>query len=322
MRNQYKKLSVMVAMVLCVGTYTVVGAAGYEYGTKGGDIPAIQKKLIANGYQARPNGEYDANTKWAVRLFQKDHNLPVNGIVDNATYKALMGKDMDTSKLSSLGKMSEDKIAAEWAASQKSKNGTKSDSNTDKKITSDKKKDSKQDKKSSVKASDKDKKNNKTDKKTDNKKVTDTKKNSKEADSLLDPLDENFVFTKTGPVSKSVRDIISEAENYRGVPYVFGGNTPKGFDCSGYVHYVFAKKGIILPRSADEQYTVGKTVSKTNLQPGDLVFFETYEKGVSHSGIYIGEGKFISATSSSGVAIADMAGGYWGERYIGAKRVM
>lgn len=322
MRNQYKKLSVMVAMVLCVGTYTVVCAAGYEYGTKGGDIPAIQKKLIANGYQARPNGEYDANTKWAVRLFQKDHNLPVNGIVDNATYKALMGKDMDTSKLSSLGKMSEDKIAAEWAASQKPKNGTKSDSNTDKQITSDKKKDSKQDKKNSVKASDKDKKNNKADKKTDNKKVTDTKKNSKEADSLLDPLDENFVFTKTGPVSKSVRDIISEAENYRGVPYVFGGNTPKGFDCSGYVHYVFAKKGIILPRSADEQYTVGKTVSKTNLQPGDLVFFETYEKGVSHSGIYIGEGKFISATSSSGVAIADMAGGYWGERYIGAKRVM
>lgn len=318
MRYQYKKLSIMVAMVLCVGTYTVVGAAGYEYGTKGGEIPAIQKKLIAAGYQARPNGEYDANTKWAVRLFQKDKGLPVNGVVDNATYKALMGKDMDTSKLSSLGKMSEDKIAAEWAASQKSKSG----SNTDKKITSDKKKDSKQDKKNSVKASDKDKKNKKSDKKTDNKKVTDTKKNIKEADSLLDPLDENFVFTKTGPVSKSVRDIISEAENYRGVPYVFGGNTPKGFDCSGYVHYVFAKKGIILPRSADEQYTVGKKVSKTNLQPGDLVFFETYEKGVSHSGIYIGEGKFISATSSSGVAIADMAGGYWGERYIGAKRVM
>lgn len=326
MRYQYKKLSIMVAMVLCVGTYTVVGAAGYEYGTKGGEIPAIQKKLIAAGYQARPNGEYDANTKWAVRLFQKDKGLPVNGVVDSATYKALMGKDMDTSKLSSLGKMSEDKIAAEWAASQKSKtDGVTSD----KAVTSNTKS-----KKDATKASDSDKKKTKSDKKSndkksndkksDNKKVTSDKESNKPSknDSLLDPLDENFVFTKTGPVSKSVRDIITEAEHYRGVPYVFGGNTPKGFDCSGYVHYVFAKKGIILPRSADEQYTVGKTVSKTNLQPGDLVFFETYEKGVSHSGIYIGEGKFISATSSNGVAIADMAGGYWGERYIGAKRVM
>ena len=67
---------------------------------------------------------------------------------------------------------------------------------------------------------------------------------------------------------------------------------------------------------------MGKAVSQSNLQPGDLVFFETYEPGPSHSGIYIGDGKFISATSSSGVAVADMTSGYWGDRYLGAKRVM
>lgn len=301
----------MVALVLSVGAYTVASAAGYEYGTKGGDIPAIQKKLIAAGYKARLNGEYDANTKWAVRLYQKDKGLPVNGIVDSATYKSLMGKSLDESKLSKLGKMSEEKIAAEWAASQKTQANSKTlvaDSKASKSKDS-KKNTNKNNKKS------KDKSNGKSGKET-------IKMSPARADSLLDPFDSDFVFTKTGSVSKSVQDVIKEAENYRGVPYVFGGNTPKGFDCSGYVRYVFAKKGISLPRSADEQYTVGTKVSKKNLQPGDLVFFETYEKGVSHSGIYIGNGKFISATSSSGVAIADLAGGYWGERYIGAKRVM
>lgn len=301
----------MVALVLSVGAYTVASAAGYEYGTKGGDIPAIQKKLIAAGYKARLNGEYDANTKWAVRLYQKDKGLPVNGIVDSATYKSLMGKSLDESKLSKLGKMSEEKIAAEWVASQKTQANSKTvvaDSKASKSKDS-KKNTNKNNKKS------KDKSNGKSGKET-------IKMSPARADSLLDPFDSDFVFTKTGSVSKSVQDVIKEAENYRGVPYVFGGNTPKGFDCSGYVRYVFAKKGISLPRSADEQYTVGTKVSKKNLQPGDLVFFETYEKGVSHSGIYIGNGKFISATSSSGVAIADLAGGYWGERYIGAKRVM
>ena len=120
----------------------------------------------------------------------------------------------------------------------------------------------------------------------------------------------------------NVNAILAEAGKYKGVPYVFGGTTPSGFDCSGYTRFVFAKAGINLPRLADEQYMMGKSVSKANLQPGDLVFFETYEPGASHSGIYIGNGQFISATSSRGVAVASLMGGYWGERYLGAKRVM
>lgn len=102
----------------------------------------------------------------------------------------------------------------------------------------------------------------------------------------------------------------------------FGGMTPSGFDCSGFIHYVFNKKGILLPRAADEQFGRGERVSVNRLEPGDLVFFSTYESGVSHSGLYLGDGYFISATSSCGVAVATMKNGYWHDRYVGAKRVL
>ncbi|CVK17831.1 hypothetical protein SPSPH_015490 [Sporomusa sphaeroides DSM 2875] len=120
----------------------------------------------------------------------------------------------------------------------------------------------------------------------------------------------------------SVRRIIQTSLRYQGVPYVFGGTSPGGFDCSGFTRFVFAQSGISLPRMADEQFAVGRPVSYSRLQPGDLVFFTTYAPGASHSGIYIGDGNFISATSSRGVAIASMSSSYWGPRYIGARRVM
>ncbi len=120
---------------------------------------------------------------------------------------------------------------------------------------------------------------------------------------------------------EKTRRIIQTAMRYVGVPYVFGGNGPNGFDCSGFTRFVFARSGIGLPRMADEQFGLGRPVGQAHLQPGDLVFFETYTDGVSHVGIYLGEGKFISATSSRGVAIAWLGDSYWGPRYVGARRV-
>ncbi len=122
--------------------------------------------------------------------------------------------------------------------------------------------------------------------------------------------------------SSNVRRIVQASLRYQGVPYVFGGTTPSGFDCSGFTRYVFAQAGVYLPRSADEQYEVGRSVSYSRLQSGDLVYFTTYEAGASHVGIYLGNGQFISATSSRGIAIARMDSGYWGDRYIGARRVL
>lgn len=134
--------------------------------------------------------------------------------------------------------------------------------------------------------------------------------------------------TTSAPVSRGLGSsaaasrILSTAKNYLGVPYVWGGTTPDGFDCSGFVQYVFGKNGVSLPRTADVQFELGIPVRSDQLQPGDLVYFTTYEPGPSHNGIYLGDGKFINATSSRGIAIDRMNSSYWGPRYIGARRVL
>lgn len=116
--------------------------------------------------------------------------------------------------------------------------------------------------------------------------------------------------------------ILKTAAKYRGVHYVWGGTTPNGFDCSGYVQYVFAQHGIKLSRTADTQALEGKHVAKKDLKPGDLVFFSTYEPGASHDGIYAGNGKFWNATSSRGIMLSDLNDSYWGPRYYTARRIL
>lgn len=122
--------------------------------------------------------------------------------------------------------------------------------------------------------------------------------------------------------SRLIDNIIQTGKQLQGVPYLWGGTTPRGFDCSGFTQYVFALNGVNLPRTADAQYEMGVPVSYDNLQPGDMVFFSTYEPGPSHNGIYIGGGLFINSSSSRGVSIASLDNAYWAARYIGAKRII
>lgn len=117
--------------------------------------------------------------------------------------------------------------------------------------------------------------------------------------------------------------IIATAKQYIGVPYVWGGESPSGFDCSGFVQYVFKKNGISLNRTVATQYKHGYAVSKSNLQPGDLVFFQnTYTSGLSHIGIYIGNNQFIHTSSSQGVTISSLSNSYWASHYHSARRVL
>lgn len=114
--------------------------------------------------------------------------------------------------------------------------------------------------------------------------------------------------------------IVAKAEMYLGAPYVWGGNSPSGFDCSGFTQYVFAQFGISLPHSAAAQAQMGTPVSKADLQPGDLVFFNT-SGGISHVGIYIGGDKFIDAASSD-VEIDNVDDPYyWSSRFVCACRI-
>lgn len=133
----------------------------------------------------------------------------------------------------------------------------------------------------------------------------------------------SLLFATPTYASASVKqnNIIKTAKTQLGVPYRWGGTTSRGFDCSGFVNYVFKKNGIALPRTAASMYKKGKKISKSNLKKGDLVFFQTYKKGVSHVGIYRGNGKFIHASSSKGISIDKLNSNYWKNKFYGAKRV-
>lgn len=114
--------------------------------------------------------------------------------------------------------------------------------------------------------------------------------------------------------------LVNNARSLAGVPYAFGGTNRSGFDCSGYTQYVFKGSGISLPRTATEQFSVGSSVNRAQLQAGDLVFFTTYASGASHVGIYIGGGNFVHA-SNSGVRTSSLSESYYASKYLGARHV-
>ena len=127
----------------------------------------------------------------------------------------------------------------------------------------------------------------------------------------------------TGNATATGQAIVNTARRYIGVPYVWGGGSPSGFDCSGLVQYAYKAHGINLPRTSKQQWTVGKQISKSELKPGDLVFFaNTYTTGVSHVGIYVGDNQFIHASSSKGVIISSLSNTYWAAHYHGCRRVI
>jgi cell wall-associated NlpC family hydrolase len=124
------------------------------------------------------------------------------------------------------------------------------------------------------------------------------------------------------PAAVEPSAIVDTAMKLRGVPYRNGGSDPSGFDCSGLVQWVFAKNGVLLPRDVREQYGAGQKIGLRDVQPGDLVFFQTVRRGASHVGVVIGADQFVHAPSSTGVVrVERFTATYWARRFVGARRI-
>lgn len=140
------------------------------------------------------------------------------------------------------------------------------------------------------------------------------------------PLEKPAEVAPSAPKISKGQQVVNYARKFLGVKYVWGGNTPKGFDCSGFVKYVYAKFGVTLNRVAADQAKQGKKVERRSLKPGDLVFFDTNggHNSINHVGIYIGNGRFIEASSSHPyhkVIITDLDSGFYSRAYMTARRI-
>lgn len=124
------------------------------------------------------------------------------------------------------------------------------------------------------------------------------------------------------PGADIVTAVVRTALNYLGVPYRWGGTTPVGFDCSGFVQYIFAQHGRVLPREVQDQYGAGREIDLREVRPGDLLFFQTISRGASHVGVAVGDGRFVHAPSARGVVrVEPYTASYWTRRFVGARRV-
>lgn len=134
-------------------------------------------------------------------------------------------------------------------------------------------------------------------------------------------------YDTTGGIAGDFSDkralIIKTAEKYLGARYNYGGMTTSGFDCSGFVQFVFRENGITLPRSTVDQFERGKKIDLSDAKPGDLVFFNIYGARISHVGIFAGKSLFIHApTWGKRVSYADMNLPYWKKTFVGAVRYL
>lgn len=131
-----------------------------------------------------------------------------------------------------------------------------------------------------------------------------------------------FITFSGGSVYADPIDLRKAVDEVVGTPYKWGGTTTSGFDCSGFILHIFKQYDTKLPRTSNSQSKIGSKVDKDELRPGDLVFFNTNGRGVSHAGIYVGDGQFAHSSSSKGVRISKLSDTYYSKRYVTARRVV
>ncbi|MGX1373317.1 peptidoglycan endopeptidase LytE [Priestia megaterium] len=286
------------------------GDQNLRSGMKNNDVKQLQQVLKQKGYfkNSTTTTYFGSITKQSVVNFQKANRLAVDGVVGSATFKALKvaGSNQSSntvtagSKVLKQGMTGSDVQKLQQILKQK---GYFKNSATTTYFGS----------------------------ATKQSVVNFQKANRLVADGIVGPAtwkalgNSGSASTTSKPSSStntasSASKLINTGKKYLGVKYVWGGTTPSGFDCSGFLDYVYKEAlGVKLPRTVADIYKVGVSVKSPSV--GDLVFFETYKPGASHAGIYLGKGKFLHSSSSKGVGISEMSNSYWSQRYLGAKKI-
>ncbi|WP_216829194.1 C40 family peptidase [Alkalihalobacterium elongatum] len=251
-----------------------------KMGDKGKAVILIQEKLSKLGYHEHIDGIYGPKTKLAITHYQKAHQLTADGIAGPETIKHINAEKEKKTYLAYKRTLQQ----SPTQPSESEPNVITLENNTiqvESTVSS-----------------------NESTTNVDVDNETDT------SHTELNEVEESKVATANSSV-------ISTAKSLIGTPYKWGGTSRSGFDCSGYLQYVYKQHGKSIPRTTSAIW--GASSSTSNPQPGDLVFFTTYKSGPSHVGIYLGSQQFVHASSSSGVTISSIDGSYWDSRYLGAR---
>ncbi len=292
--RRLRKVFLAFGLAVFLTAGTAAAAPILSENSHGHDVFKLQKELKRAGYLAdEPDGIFGSRTKSAVLAFQRAESLAETGVVDRETWSRLQRQPASDQKTEPKEAAATPGSAAVPVARPEAAPAALP-SQSDKIAFP------------GVKPADN----------------TTADAPGREQRPTLEPRAQKVPESAPFLGRDKVAGVIATAKKYIGTPYKFGGTTPKAFDCSGYLQYVFKEHGMAVPRTADEQFKLGKSARTSELEAGDLVFFETYEAGASHCGIYLGDGKFIHASTSKGVRIDELAGDYWKTHFYGAKHIV
>ena len=292
--RRLRKVFLAFGLAVFLTAGTAAAAPILSENSHGHDVIKLQKELKRAGYLAdEPDGIFGSRTKSAVLAFQRAESLAETGVVDRETWSRLQRQPASDQKAEPKGAAATPGSAAAPVARPEAAPAALP-SQSDKVAFP------------GVKPADN----------------TTAGAPGGEQRPTLEPRAQKAPESAPFLGRDKVASVIATAKKYIGTPYKFGGTTPKAFDCSGYLQYVFKEHGMAVPRTADEQFKLGKSARTSELEAGDLVFFETYEAGASHCGIYLGDGKFIHASTSKGVRIDELAADYWKTHFYGAKHIV